>query len=162
MNSKFFLIIGMVMSLVVASMLNVYPLGYTLASIRPMFMVMVLIFWVMYRSTMMGVWSVFLVGILCDLLLGTHLGHQAFSAVLMAFVLRILLLRARELSLVQAWVLASASLCTYQVSLWILQAFVYTDFIWLGFGSLVSSIILFPLIWQPLYWINSHLKERAF
>lgn len=162
MNSKVFLVIGMVMSLVVASMLNVYPLGYTLASIRPMFMAMVLIFWVMYRSTMLGVWPVFLVGLICDLLLSTHLGHQAFSMVLAAFVLRVLLLRARELSLVQAWALASVGLCVFQVSLWILQAFVYTKFIWLGFGSLVSSIVLFPLIWQPLYWINSHLKERAF
>lgn len=162
MNSKPFLIIGIIVSFVVASMLNVYPLGYDLAKLRPMFLAMTLVFWVMYRSTMLGVWSVFLVGMVSDLLLGTHLGHQAFSAVLMAFVVRILLLYAKELALSQAWLLGAIGLVVYQLSLWVLQAFSYNEFIWLGFGSLATSIMLFPILWYPLYWVNAQLKERAF
>lgn len=162
MNSKPFLIIGIIISFVVASMLNVYPLGYDMASVRPMFLAMVLAFWVMYRSPMMGVWVVFLVGLVSDLLLGTHLGHQAFSAVLMAFVIRVLLLYAKELALSQAWVLGVIALSVYQVSLWILQAFSHAQFVWTGMGSLMSSIVLFPVMWYPLYWINRQLKERAY
>lgn len=162
MNSKPFLIIGIIISFVVASMLNVYPLSHELAKLRPMFLAMVLVFWVMYRSPMLGVWSTFVVGIISDLLLGTHLGHQAFCAVLMAFVVRVMLLYAKELALSQAWVLASVGLSVYQVCLWVLQAFAQDEFMWMGFGSLLSSIALFPLIWYPLYWVNRQLKERAF
>ncbi len=143
-------------------MLNVYPLGHDMARLRPMFLAMVLAFWVMYRSPMLGVWVVFLVGIISDLLLGTHLGHQAFSAVLMTFVLRVLLLYTKELTLSQAWMLGAIALTVYQVALWILQAFSHNEFSWLGMGSLISSIILFPVFWYPLYWINRQLKERAF
>lgn len=162
MNSKPFLIIGIIASFVVASMLNVYPLGHAMASVRPMFLAMVLAFWVMYRSSMMRVWTAFLVGIISDLLLGTHLGHQAFSAVLMAFVIRLLLLYTKELALSQAWVLGAIALIVYQVALWILQAFSHDEFLWRGVGSLISSIVLFPVFWHPLYQINRQLKERAF
>lgn len=162
MNSKPFLIAGMVISFVMAMVLSVFPLKYTLASIRPMFMVMVLAFWVLYRSTILGVWVVFLVGIVADILLGTHLGHQAFCATLMAFVLRLFLIYAKQLSLMQAWVFAGVGLVVYQVVLWILQAFSYYDFVWMGFGSLIMSIALFPLVWYPLYWVNRQHKERAY
>lgn len=162
MTSKHFLIIGMATSFILASMMSIFPLKHDWASIRPMFMVMVLAFWVLYRSTMMRVWFVFCVGIVADLLLGTHLGHQAFCAVLMAFVLRVLLIYAKELTLSQAWVFATIGLVVYQVALWILQAFSYYDFVWVGVGSLVSSIVLFPAVWYPLYWINRQLKERAY
>lgn len=162
MKPKAILITGMVASFIVASMLNVYPLPYAFAGIRPMFMVMVLIFWVIYRSTMLSVWAVFLVGLICDLLLGTHLGHQAFCATLMAFVLRVMLVYAKELTLMQAWVLAVVGLCVYQGTLWFLQALTYHGFMWTGIGSLIGSMALFPLLWLPLYWINNQHKGRAY
>ena len=61
MKSKAFLIIGMIASFVIASALNVYSLTPMLASIRPMFLVMVLIFWVIYRST----YAVSMGGVFC-------------------------------------------------------------------------------------------------
>lgn len=149
-------------SFIVASMLNVYPLKFALASIRPMFLVMVLIFWVIYRSTMLSVWAVFLVGVASDLLLGTHLGHQAFCAVAMSFVLRAMLVYTKELSLVQAWVIAVMGLMSYQMVLWGLQALTYNEFNLMGIGSLISSMALFPLVWVPLYWLNSQVKSRAY
>ncbi len=162
MKSKAFLISGMIISFIVASTLSVYPLKYTLASIRPSFMVMVLIFWVMYRSNMMSVWAVFLVGLASDLLLGTHLGYQAFCAVLTAFVLRVMMLYAKELTLLPAWVGAGVGLCVYQGMLWILHALAHGDFTWVGIGSLFSSILFFPVVWAILYWINIQVKERAY
>lgn len=161
-NSKVFLITGVILSFIIASMLNIYPLGYIGAVIRPMYLMMVLVFWVMYRSVMMSVWSVFLVGLVADLLLGTYLGQQAFSALLMAFVVRIILLSVKELKLAQAWFIAAIGLSVFQVSLWILQSFSHHQLIWLGFGSLLSSIILFPLLWYPLFWLNDKHKERAY
>lgn len=162
MNSKTFLVMGMATSFVVAMMLNVFPLKHHLASIRPMFLAMVLAFWVLYRSPMIGVWVVFVVGLMADLLLGTHLGHQAFSAVLMAFVLRVFLMYAKELNLAQSWLLTAIGLLVYQVTLWVLQAFSHQNFVWSGFGSLITSVVVFPVLWFPLYHINRQLKERAY
>lgn len=162
MKSKVFLITGMIASFVIASALNVYPLTPMFASIRPMFLVMVLIFWVIYRSTLLSVWAVFLVGLVSDLLFGTHLGHQAFCATLMAFILRAMLIYAKELTLVQAWIIAVVGLLVYQGTLWFLQALAHHNFLWTGMGSLISSMALFPLLWVPLYWINSQVKERAY
>lgn len=162
MSSKSLFIVGMLVSFVVASMLNVYPLHHLLASVRPMFLAMVLVFWIMYRSSMMGVWSVFLVGLVSDLLLSTHLGHQAFCAVVMALMVRVSLLYTKELNLMQAWIMATVGLISYQVTLWILQAFSHHHFVWQGLGSLISSIVLFPVLWLPLYWINRQLKERVY
>ena len=80
----------------------------------------------------------------------------------MAFALRFMLLYTKELTLIQAWVLAAIGLGIYQTLLWILQAFSHHVFTWIGFGSLMSSITLFPLFWFPLYWINSQHKDRAY
>ena len=129
MNSKAFLITSVIVSFIITSMLNVYPLGHAMAAVRPLYLMMVLVFWVMYRSVMMSVWSVFLVGVIADLLLGTHLGHQAFSALLMAFVVRIMLLSVKELRLTQAWIIATVGLSVFQVSLWVLQSFSHSQLI---------------------------------
>lgn len=160
MKPIYLLFLGLVASFVIASAMNIYPLGYTIASFRPMFLIIALVFWLMYRPTIMRVWFVFLIGLSADLLLGTHLGHQAFCAVLMSFGLRILLIYVKELTLKNAWWCAAFALTMYQITLWILQSFSH-GFIWAGFGSLVMSILIFPLYWYPLYWINGQLKERA-
>lgn len=160
MNAKSFLLMGIVLSFVMASAMNIYPLSFTLAEFRPMFLTIVLIFWLIYRPTIMRVWVVFLIGLLSDLLLDTHLGHQAFCAVLMSFGLRVLLIYIKELTLKNAWLCAATALIGYRSVLWVLESFSH-GFIWAGFGSLAMSILIFPLFWYPLYWVNGQLKERA-
>ncbi|MCL1624023.1 rod shape-determining protein MreD [Moraxella sp. Tifton1] len=150
----------MFLSFVIASALNVYPLSFELAGFRPMFLMIVLIFWIMYRPTIMRVWLVFLIGLSADLLLDTHLGHQAFCAVLMSFVLRVLLIYIKELNLKNVWPCAAIALVVYRSVLWVLESFSH-GFIWTGFGSLMMSMVVFPLFWYPLYWVNGQLKERA-
>lgn len=160
MNSKVFLVMAMLLSIIVASALNIYPLSHAVAGVRPMFLVLVLLFWVMYRPTLTPVWLVFLLGLGYDLLLDTHLGHQAFCAVLTAFILRIVLLYAKELTLGYAWKVAALGLVIYQLVLWVLQSFEY-GFVWAGAWSLLVSMVIFPLVWYPLYWANGQYKERA-
>lgn len=160
MNSKVFLLMGMVLSFIIASALNIYPLGHALATLRPMFLVLVLIFWVLYRPELMRVWLIFLIGIGMDLLLDTHLGHQAFCAVSVAFALRVVLLYAKELTLSYAWKLATFALVAYQCMLWVLQSFEH-GFVWAGMGSMWVSVMIFPMVWYPLYWVNQQYKERA-
>lgn len=160
-SNKAFLMGGIATSFIVASMLSVYPLCMSLAALRPMFMVITLAFWLLYRPEILGVFTAFIIGLIADLLLGTHLGHQAFSAVVMTLTIRLILRLSRELTMQYAWGAITISLTVYQMVLWILQSFLH-GFIWAGFGSLVMSVAIFPMLWKPLYWVHSQLKERAY
>lgn len=134
------------LSLLMASMLNVYPLSPTLALFRPMILIMVLIFWLMFRPQMAGVGLAFLVGLMADLLMDTRIGQQAFSAVLMAFVLRFASGYVKRLTMASAWLLAAMCLLVFQLSLWLLQYITQNLFV-PQFGlSLLVSIFSWSLL----------------
>lgn len=136
----------LMLSLVVASMLNVYPLSPTLALFRPMILMMVLIFWLMFRPQMASVGLAFAIGLVADFLMDTRIGQQAFSAVLMAFVLRFASGYVKRLTLLSAWLLASMCLLTFQLSLWLLQYITQNLFV-PQFGlSLMVSMFSWPLL----------------
>ena len=54
---------AIVISVIVASILMVYPLSYTLSGWRPLFMLMVMLFWVLCQPTWCGIWFAFGTGI---------------------------------------------------------------------------------------------------
>ena len=83
------LLLAVILSFVIASSLNVYPLSPTMATLRPMVMIMVLIFWLLFQPRYIGVFSAFTIGLIADLLLDTRLGQQAFAAVVVALVIKI-------------------------------------------------------------------------
>ncbi|MDO5650588.1 MAG: rod shape-determining protein MreD [Moraxella sp.] len=161
MNAGISLILIIVLSFVVASMLNVYPLTPIFAMLRPMFLIMVLIFWVMYQPRFVGMGAAFLSGLAADLLLDTHLGHQAFCAVVMAFALRMAVSYSRRITFATAWTLAMVSLSLYCVMLWVLQSIAYTQLVFMGIGSLLSSILLFPVVWWLLLQISYKAHKKA-
>ena len=136
----------MVISFIVASMLNVYPLSGSLALLRPMWLTMVLIFWLRFRPTFVGVGVAFLVGIISDLLIDTRLGQQAFCAVLVAFLIKFVSGYLKKLSTTSVWLLASACLVLYQLVLVILHLVTTGVFVPELFISLGMSILAFPFL----------------
>ncbi len=140
------LIISMVLSLVVASSLNVYPLNSSMATLRPMVMIMVLIFWLLFQPRYVGVFTAFVIGIIADLLMDTRLGQQAFAAVVVAFFIKISSIYIKELRTGSAWLLASAALIIFQLNLWLLQMFTQGVFIAQSALSLLMSILSWPIV----------------
>lgn len=67
------------MSLVVAALLEVMPLGTTLDWIRPDWMLLVLLYWVLMLPHRIGVLWGFALGLYHDVLLGTTLGQWALA-----------------------------------------------------------------------------------
>lgn len=145
--------LAIAISFIIASMINVYPLGFFLASYRPMTLVLVLIFWAMYEPRYVGVSIAFLTGLIADLLFDTHLGHQAFCAVIMVFFLRVATIYIRQLNFTSAWLLASLALLLYSGTLWLLQSFGQASLGLLGVKSFLVGVLCFPLVWQLLSWI---------
>lgn len=150
------------LSFVAASMLNVYPLSFALAAYRPMMLILVLIFWAIYQPRYVGVGVAFLVGLASDLLLDTHLGHQAFCAVVAVFLVQILTLYSKRLDLTSAWIMAAAALSAYRVLLWVLQSFGHTQIGLTGVVSFVISVLFFPLIWWLLSWLQQKINPSLF
>ena len=135
-----------VLSFIIASSLSVYPLSPSMATLRPMVMIMVLIFWLLFQPRYVGIFIAFTIGIIADLLMDTHLGQQAFSAVMVALVIKITSIYIRQLNTISAWLVASLALVVFQVSLWTLQLFIQNTFVAQSAYSLLMSIISWPLV----------------
>lgn len=140
------MLLAIILSFVVASTPNVYPLSPTIATLRPMIMIMVLIFWLLFQPRYVGIFTAFVVGIAADLLMDTHLGQQAFAAVVMVLALRIASIQVKQLNTLSAWLLATIGLVVFQLSLWILQLLTQSFFVAQSGLSLLMSILSWPLI----------------
>ncbi|KAA0932895.1 rod shape-determining protein MreD [Psychrobacter sp. ANT_H59] len=135
-----------VLSFIIASSLSVYPLSPSMATLRPMIMIMVLIFWLLFQPRYVGIFSAFSIGLIADLLMDTHLGQQAFSAVAVALMIKVTSIYIRQLNTISAWIIASLGLFVFQASLWMLQMFVQDVFVAQSTFSLLMSIISWPLV----------------
>lgn len=156
MNVSFFPKLSIFASFVLASMLNVYPLSFGLASYRPMILILVLIFWTMYQPRVVGVSVAFFVGLFSDLILDTRLGHQAFCAVAMTFGLRLAVGFSKRMDGARAWILGGLALTGFCILLWLMQSVAHTKLVFTGMGSLVISILGFPVLW----WLLMRLTYR--
>ena len=80
------LIATIILSFVIASSLNVYPLSPSMATIRPMVMIMVLIFGCYFSRAYVGVFAAFTIGFIADFNYGYPFGTASlFAAVAVAF-----------------------------------------------------------------------------
>ncbi len=139
-------LIAIALSFVVASSPSVYPLSPSMATLRPMIMIMVLIFWLLFQPRYVGVFTAFIIGLIADLLMDTHLGQQAFAAVIMVLALRLCSLQVKQLNTFSAWLLATIGLIVFQLSLWLLQLMTKSIFVVQSGLSLLISILSWPLI----------------
>ncbi len=135
-----------VISLFVAAMLNVYPLSPDIAKFRPMFLITVLLFWSMYKPRYVGLVATFGIGLFADLLFDTLLGQQAFCVLIASFFVRLGSQYIKQLGFVSSWVLASVCLVLFQGSLFMLQIMTQTVFMKELGGSLLTSILLWPVL----------------
>ena len=146
-SSSLSTIVAIIVSFLIASAMNVYPFNTATASLRPMVLVMVLVFWLIFQPRYVGVMVAFVIGLSADLLLDTRLGQQAFAAVVVALTIKLSSIYLKQLSLLSAWLLACFSLLIFQVVLWLLQ--------WLGQGIFASSSMISMLVsmvtWPLLY-----------
>jgi rod shape-determining protein MreD len=145
-NATVVLIITIILSFIVASSLNVYPLSSSMAALRPMVMIMVLIFWLLFQPRYIGIFTAFTIGIIADLLMDTHLGEQAFAAVVVALFIKITSIYIRQMNTASAWLVASFGLIVFQLNLWMLQMFVQNTFVAQSALSLLMSILSWPLV----------------
>lgn len=155
--SPFQSLMVVIASFVVASVINIYPMSLEASLLRPMALIMVLIFWLIYKPNYVGVVTAFAIGIISDLLLDTRLGQQAFAAVVMAFSVRFMGQYIKQLNLSIAWAVASVALIVFQVTLWLVQYLTQNIFFTSALFSLLVSIVTWPLVYLSLnYFIKKY------
>ncbi len=88
-------------TLIVALMLLMWPLPDWLAYLRPDFVSLVLIYWVLALPERIGVTVAWVVGLLLDVTHGAILGQHALGLVLVVFIVQLEYQRIRVFSLVQ-------------------------------------------------------------
>lgn len=139
-----------VISLLVATVLTVYPVPYGWVSLRPLWLVMVALFWVLYQPAWCGVWFAFAVGLCADLLLDLQLGGQAFALVVVVSVVRILIQNRRVLTFANGWVLSTASVVMFMLINLVLQKLMGRQLSLTYWLSGLSSVLLWPLLYAGL------------
>lgn len=140
------LLLAIIISLLLASALNIYPLSAHMATFRPMLLVMTLIFWLLFTPRYIGVLVAFLVGLAADLLLDTRLGQQASAAVLAALMINVSRLYIKQWTWLTAWIAAALGLIAFQLSLWLLQYITQDILLWQSGQPLWISVLCWPLL----------------
>lgn len=148
--SPFQALMVVIASFVLASVINIYPMGLDSSLLRPMALIMVLTFWLIFKPYYIGVGTAFAIGIISDLLLDTRLGQQAFAAVVMAFAIRFMGQYIKQLNFSLAWLIAAAGLIVFQLTLWIVQLLSQNIFYGSAVFNLLISIVTWPLVFLAL------------
>lgn len=140
-----------VLSLVIGSILMVYPLSYALAGWRPVIMLMITLFWVLLQPTWCGIWFAFAVGLFTDLLLDAPLGLHALSFVMLTFSIRWFIRERRLMTFGNTWVIVSLAVLAHLLYILFAQVISNMQFsITRHWQPLMSSILTWPILYYLL------------
>lgn len=134
-------------SLLGALVLQLFELPYALAVLRPMWVPLVLVYWVMVLPQATGLFTAWLVGLLLDVLVGSSLGQHALGLTLVVF----LALWMRDwLALFPVWqeaaVLTLLWLLYALVMFWIDGATGHRADPWLRWTPVLTTGLCWPLV----------------
>lgn len=140
-----------VLSVVIASVLVVYPLNYSVTAWRPLFMLLVVLFWSLCQPNWCGVWFAFGMGLYTDLLLDAPLGLNALSYVLIVFIARYFIREKRILTFINLWVIVLIACLAHMLFIHIAQVMGGIPFsITRHWMPLLSSVLFWPILYYLL------------
>lgn len=144
-------------TLIVALMLNMWPLPEWLEHARPEWVVLVLIYWALAMPEQIGVTVAWFVGLILDVTQGAIIGQHAVGLVLVVFVVNTQYQRIRVFSLAQQALVVMLLLLIKQVLvLWVSGMVGQAPDIGLYFLPALTGAIFWP--W--LFVILRDLRRR--
>ena len=139
-----------VLSLVLATALTVYPIPYDWSNWRPLWLVAVALYWVLYQPAWCGIWFAFAVGLCADLLMDLQLGGQSFALVLVVFVLRTLIQNRRVMTFWNGWVLTGVSVGAFLLLNLVMQNLMGRQLLLGYWVSGATTLLVWPLLYGGL------------
>ncbi len=143
------------LSLIAAMLLSIAPLGTELAWLRPDWLMLVLLYWLLAVPERLGITLCWCCGLVQDILLGSVLGQHAFSLAVIAYVVQISYQQLRMFSLrKQAALVALLELFRVLVDQWAQSLNGMPQTHWLVFLPVLSSGLLWLLLRPTMAWLQ--------
>ncbi|WP_342220589.1 rod shape-determining protein MreD [Rickettsiella endosymbiont of Miltochrista miniata] len=138
-------------SFFVAIILNIIPLPPTLALFFPLWLPLVLIYWIMVLPEHIHFTLAWILGLFIDVLYGSYLGEHSLALCVVAYLAQRFHLQFRMFPLPQQILFILVILTIYQVLLIWIQAWLgfSVDFRWAWVSLLVSALV-WPLMGNML------------
>ena len=146
--------VGMVLAVLPMPQLLPVELGF----LRPDWVAMILVYWIIALPHRLGIPAAWLAGVAVDVLLGSPIGQHALSYVLIAYVAGSLYQRIRMFSVLQqATILLGLLGLNELVGFWIESIVGLTDWSFWYLLPALSGAFLWPLVFLML----RYLRRRA-
>ena len=146
-----------VFSLVLAGILAAIPLPEWAIGLRPAWVPLVLIYWVIAIPHRIGVVVGWGVGLFLDVLTGAVLGQNALALGLVAYIAYVLHLRIRVFPIWQQCLSILVLVGIYQlVSILVMRAVQITPWTFWYWVSVVVSALVWPLVSLVLGYLRGH------
>jgi len=148
-------IIAIIISLLLALMLSILPLPSWAVAFRPLWVVLVCLYWVLVMPDRFGLFSVWIVGILLDALNGTLIGEHALALVCVSYVLYKLRQQFLMMAVIQQMIGIFVLILSYQFIIFMTEGFIgqLPVMKWFWVSALVSAII-----WPWVYMVMQKVK----
>lgn len=140
-------------TILIAFILTLLPMPDWTVWLRPAWVMMVIIYWVMVAPHRVNVGIAWLVGLFLDVLNGTLLGEHALAMTLVAYLVARMHSRLRMFPLLQQGFSVFILILIYQFVLFCIQGFLgQLPSTWLYWSSSATSMLLWP-------WLFSMLRD---
>lgn len=148
------------MTFLVAFILTLLPMPEWTVWLRPAWVVMVVVYWIMMTPHRVNVGTAWLMGIFLDVLNGTLLGEHALAMTLVAYVVARIPSRLRMFLLLQQGFIIFLLVLLYQFVLFCVQGFLgQLPSTWLFWSPPVTSMLLWPWVFSIIR--NCRRRFRA-
>lgn len=136
-----------------ALILTLLPMPNWTVWMRPVWVLLVLIYWSMYTPYMVNIGVAWLVGILLDVLNGTLLGEHALALIIVVYIVARMHTRLRMFPLMQQGLIICLLVLLYQFILYCVQGFIgAAPHGWLYWSPAITSMLLWP-------WVYSIMRD---
>ena len=134
-------------SVVVALALAIVPLPQWLDAVRPSWLALLVIYWILHEPRRVGLLTAWLVGILLDTLHGVLLGQHALALIVIGFVTQHFNLRIRVFPMSQQVATVFMLVAIYEfVMFWIDGVSGQPDGDWRRWLPVLSSAAVWPIV----------------
>ncbi len=133
------------LTFLVALALDILPLPVWVQWLRPNWVLLVLIYWIMVMPYRVSVGYAFVLGLICDLLQGTLLGSQALVFVMVAYLVARFCRQIRMYPLRQQMLVVLLLIFFYKLIIYAVLGFIgQLSKVWLYWVSMLVSALLWP------------------
>ncbi len=159
MRSKLLVNLVILLTLLIAMMLNSIPVPQWAIWFRPEWVGLVMVYWLMMTPERVGLVWAWIIGLLVDVLYGSVLGEHALGLVAVAYVVQRFYLQIRLYSTWQQAAYVMAVILLYQSVIFIIQGMLHqVQNVWLFWVPAVASMILWPWVALVLRDIRKRMR----